>query len=60
MSVKTTDKNPALIQSNEQITISELAPKIGITERSIERNIAKLKGNGLLERIGLIKEVTGR
>ena len=51
-SEKTTDKILALIQSNEQITISELALKIGITERSIERNIAKLKGKGTLERIG--------
>jgi ATP-dependent DNA helicase RecG len=38
------------------ITISELAALIGITERSIERNIQKLQTQGLLRRVGGRKE----
>ena len=38
------------------ITIPELAALIGITERSIERNIQKLQATGLLRRVGGRKE----
>ncbi len=34
------------------ITIPELAGLIGITERSVERNIQKLQGLGVLRRVG--------
>lgn len=40
------------IRNNQSITIPELAEIIGITERSIERNIEQLKKEGLLKRIG--------
>lgn len=39
-----------------EITIPELAIKIGVTERSIERNIQKLQQEGVLRRIGGRKE----
>lgn len=38
------------------ITIPELAALVGVTERSIERNIQKLQASGLLRRIGGRKE----
>jgi len=54
-SVKTSVKILELISSNNQITILELAGEIGVTERSIERNIQKLQQNGKLIRIGPAK-----
>lgn len=42
--------------ANPVITIPEIAAQIGITERSIERNIHKLKADGFLRRIGGRKE----
>ncbi|WP_368731481.1 winged helix-turn-helix transcriptional regulator [Desulfonatronum sp. SC1] len=38
------------------ITISELAGLIGISERSVQRNIQNLQKDGLLRRIGGRKE----
>ncbi|MDQ6992088.1 MAG: hypothetical protein Q9M31_01320 [Mariprofundus sp.] len=38
------------------VTIPELAGLIGITERSVERNIQKLQENKLLRRVGGRKE----
>ena len=38
------------------ITIPEMAEKIGITERSIQRNIQNLQAVGLLHRVGGRKE----
>ena len=38
------------------ITIPEIAKRIGITERSVQRNIQKLQSLGLLRRIGGRKE----
>ncbi len=55
MSEKTLGKILELINSNNQITIPELAGEIGMTERSIERNIQKLQQNGKLVRIGPAK-----
>ena len=40
------------IKSNSNITIPELAEIIGVTTRSIERNIQNLQQNGKLIRIG--------
>ena len=54
-SVKTSVKILELINSKNQITIPELAEIIGVTERSIERNIWKLQQNGKLVRIGPAK-----
>ena len=38
------------------ITITEMSEKIGITERSIQRNIQKLQADGFLRRVGGRKE----
>ena len=38
------------------VTIPELAEVIGITERSVQRNIQNLQRDGLLRRIGGRKE----
>ena len=51
-SVKTSEKILEAINSNNQITISELAEIIGVTTRSIERNIQNLQQEGKLVRIG--------
>ena len=40
------------ISENNEITISELAKKLGVNEKTIKRNIAKLKKEGKIERIG--------
>jgi ATP-dependent DNA helicase RecG len=43
-------------RENAAITIPELAALIGITERSVERNIRSLRVKGLLRRVGGRKE----
>ncbi len=55
MSGKTSGKILSLMAANKFITIPELAASIGITERSIERNIRKLQENKLLLREGPAK-----
>ncbi len=50
--IKTSEKIIALVQENPLITIEDLAVKLGITSRSVERNIEKLKNEGQLRRIG--------
>ena len=52
---ETSEKILEAITSNNQITISELAETIGVTTRSIERNIKKLQQEDKLERIGSFK-----
>ena len=49
---KTSDKIIAQIRRDSHITISQLAVIIGVTGRSIERNIHKLQQHGQLKRIG--------
>lgn len=44
------------IRGNVTITIAELAGLVGVTERSIERTIRKLKAAGRLRRVGGRKE----
>lgn len=51
-SEKTSGKIITQIYQNYHITIQELAVIIGVTERSIERNIQKLRQSGQLKRIG--------
>jgi ATP-dependent DNA helicase RecG len=57
---KTSGKIIALMGSNDQITIPELAAAIGISDRSVERTIRKLQQDGRLRRIGPAKGDTGR
>jgi ATP-dependent DNA helicase RecG len=51
-SVKTSVKILALIRENALVTIPELAVSIGVSERSIERNLKKLQAENRLSRIG--------
>lgn len=53
---KTSGKILDACQKNNTITIPEIAVLVGVTERSIERNIRKLQTNGLLRRVGGRKE----
>jgi ATP-dependent DNA helicase RecG len=57
---ESTEKTPIKIldacRERNSITIPELASRIGITERSVERNIRKLQQDGLLKRVGGRKE----
>ncbi len=45
----------ALISANGQITIPEMAVQLGVTERSVERNIQKLRDAGAIRRIGFAR-----
>jgi ATP-dependent DNA helicase RecG len=44
-----------MIKKNPQITMKELADKIGISDKGIEWNSRKLKDSGILKRIGPTK-----
>jgi len=50
-SEKTSEKILGLVGENNHITIAELASAIGVTGRSIERNIQKLQQYGKLKRV---------
>ena len=52
---KTSGKILAALKQDENLTIPELASFIGVTERSIERNIKKLQEQNRLRRIGPAK-----
>ena len=41
-----------IMRDNPQITISELSKIIGMNNSSIKKNIAKLKEDGVIERVG--------
>ena len=51
-SEKTSEKILRFMASNQRITIAELAEAIGVTTRSIERNIENLKTQSRLRRAG--------
>ncbi len=53
---KTSGMVLAACRENSSITIPEMSHKIGITERSVQRNIQKLQKDGLLRRVGGRKE----
>ncbi|WP_027359919.1 Fic family protein [Desulforegula conservatrix] len=55
MSGKTSVKIIEELSLNRLLTIPELAEKIGVTARSIERNLKKLQDEGRLRRIGPAK-----
>lgn len=46
------EKIVALIFGNQHITTSEMAELIGITERAIEKQLAKLKEKTIIDRVG--------
>ena len=41
-----------LIWANQYISAQNLAKTIGISDRAVEKQLAKLKGQGVIERIG--------
>ncbi len=49
---KTREKTLQEVQKYQYITIAELSEIIGVTPRSIERNIQKLQADGMLQRVG--------
>jgi fido (protein-threonine AMPylation protein) len=51
-SEKSSEKIKKLIQRNPNITIKELAATLNISTRAIEKNISKLKAEGIIERKG--------
>jgi ATP-dependent DNA helicase RecG len=55
MSGKTSGKILAALKEDGYLTIPDLASMIGVTERSIERNIKKLQEQNRLRRIGPAK-----
>jgi ATP-dependent DNA helicase RecG len=54
--LKTSGKILDILRKHEHLTIPELARLIGVTERSIERNIRKLQEQSLLRRVGPAKD----
>ena len=54
-SKKTSEKILKLITTNKYITIIELSENIGVSSRSIERNIKKLQEENKLKRVGADK-----
>ena len=52
---KTSGKILDALKQDGELTIPELAGLIGVTERSIERNVRNLQGQGRLRRIGPAK-----
>jgi len=51
-SEKTSEKILIEICGNRNVTIAELSRIVGVTTRSVERNLKKLQESGRLERIG--------
>ena len=51
-SEKSSEKILELLKENNKLTTDEVAEKIGITRRAVEKNIEKLKSKGKLTRIG--------
>ena len=43
------------IKANNKITIIELSKIVGVSETSIQNNLSKLKGSGILKRVGPAK-----
>jgi len=53
--VKSSEKILALLKTEPGLSVREIAPKIGITPRAVEKQIAKLRQAGRLRRIGPAK-----
>jgi len=52
---KTEEKILKVISENKFVTIAELAKTLQVSNTTVENNIAKLKKNGLLKRVGPAK-----
>jgi Fic family protein len=53
--IKRLDTIVKYIQENKNITILELSQKIGVSDKTIKRDIAKLKEQNRLQRVGSLK-----
>ena len=51
-SVKMSEKIVVALRENGALTISEIAQRLGVTTRTIERNLKKLQEQGRLRRVG--------
>ena len=51
-SEKTSEKILKIVHDDNQVTIAELSEQIGVTTRTIERNLKLLQSKGQLQRIG--------
>ncbi|HIZ85356.1 MAG TPA: winged helix-turn-helix transcriptional regulator [Candidatus Coprenecus stercoravium] len=49
---KSREKIIALLSEDGALTMAALARRIGITPKAVEKQIARLKADGILERIG--------
>ncbi len=58
MSGKNSEVIIEIIKQNNEVTIPEMATKIGITQHSVERNIEKIKQKGVWSALGLPKADT--
>ena len=52
---KSLEKILELITKDNKISAKQMAEKLGISSRAVEKNIAKLKASGKLKRMGLAK-----
>ena len=55
VSEETSEKILTEIRRNRYVTIKELSQLIGVTTRSVERNLKKLQDSGILKRVGPAK-----
>jgi Fic family protein len=53
--LKRLDKIIALIKKDKDITIIQIADKLGVTDKTIKRDIAKLKSENKIVRVGSLK-----
>ncbi len=51
-SQKSSQKILELLKENNSITIKQMAERIQISDRAIKKNLAKLKSNGIIKRVG--------
>ena len=51
-SEKTSEKILSALRNNPQLTIAELADSLGVTTRTVERNLKKLQDENNLSRVG--------
>lgn len=50
--VKSREKIIALLSQDNTLSAAALAERIGITQKAVEKQIAKMKADGVLKRIG--------
>ncbi len=51
-SEKTSEKIVRMMMKNSEVTIRDMSTEIGVTDRSIERNIGRLQKRGRIRRVG--------